>query len=172
MRSTPLSGRLLVIVLLTGAAGLAADCGNVNAVLEQVSEARQLAGDLAVQFTKASDAANRAVMADTDDASVVFAKESREAADAVQKDVSTLRPKLESLGFSEETGLLNQFAGRFAEYRTLDQRILDLAVENTNLKRSASHSVPHRRPPKPSRKTSALFDRSSNRWASPRRRGC
>jgi len=134
MRSTPLSGHLLVIVLLTGAAGLAAGCGNVNAVLEQVSEARQLAADLAVQFTKASDAANRAVMADTDDASVVFAKESREAADAVQKDVSTLRPKLESLGFSEETGLLNQFAGRFAEYRTLDQRILDLAVENTNLK--------------------------------------
>ena len=134
MRSTPLSGHVLVIVLLTGAAGLAAGCGNVNAVLEQVSEARQLAADLAVQFTKASDAANRAVMADTDDASVVFAKESREAADAVQKDVSTLRPKLESLGFSEETGLLNQFAGRFAEYRTLDQRILDLAVENTNLK--------------------------------------
>ena len=134
MRSTPLSGHLLVIVLLTGAAGLAAGCGNVNAVLEQVSEARQLAADLAVQFTKASDAANRAVMADTDDASVAFAKESREAADAVQKDVSTLRPKLESLGFSEETGLLNQFAGRFAEYRTLDRRILDLAVENTNLK--------------------------------------
>jgi hypothetical protein len=134
MRSTPLSGHLLVILLLTGAAGLAAGCGNVNAVLEQVSEARQLAADLAVQFTKASDAANRAVMADTDDASVAFAKESREAADAVQKDVSTLRPKLESLGFSEETGLLNQFAGRFAEYRTLDQRILDLAVENTNLK--------------------------------------
>jgi len=134
MRSTPLSGHVLVIVLLTGAAGLAAGCGNVNAVLEQVSEARQLAADLAVQFTKASDAANRAVMADTDDASVVFAKESREAADAVQKDVSALRPKLESLGFSEETGLLNQFAGRFAEYRTLDRRILDLAVENTNLK--------------------------------------
>jgi len=134
MRSFPFGGHLLVIVLLTGAAGLAAGCGNVNAALEQVSEARQLAADLAVQFTKASDAANRAVMADTDDASVVFAKESREAADAVQKDVSTLRPKLESLGFSEETGLLNQFAGRFAEYRTLDQRILDLAVENTNLK--------------------------------------
>ena len=134
MRSTPLSGHLLVIVLLTGAAGLAAGCGNVNAVLEQVSEARQLAADLAVQFTKASDAANRAVMADTDDASMAFAKESREAADAVQKDVSTLRPKLESLGFSEETGLLNQFAGKFADYRTLDQRILDLAVENTNLK--------------------------------------
>ena len=128
------SGHVLAIVLLTSAAGLAAGCGNVNAVLEQVSEARQLAADLAVRFTKSSDAANRAVMADTDDASAAFAQESREAGDAVQKDVGALRPKLESLGFSEETGLLNQFANRFAEYRTLDQRILDLAVENTNLK--------------------------------------
>ena len=64
---------------------------------------------------------------------MTFAKESREAADAVQKDVEALRSLLESLGFSEETRLPNQFASRFADYRTLDQRILDLAVENTNL---------------------------------------
>jgi methyl-accepting chemotaxis protein len=131
MRST---GYLLTVLLLTAAAGLMAACGDVNAVLENVSAARQLAADLSVQFTRASDAANRAVMADTDDTSLAFAKESREAAEAVQKDVGALRPLLESLGFSEETGLLNQFAHRFAEYRTLDQRILDLAVENTNLK--------------------------------------
>jgi hypothetical protein len=125
---------LLTILALTAAAGLTPGCGDVNAVLEKVSEARQLAADLSVQFTRASDAANRAVMADTDDTSVSFAKESRDAAEAVQKDVEALRPLLESLGFSEETRLLNQFASRFADYRTLDQRILDLAVENTNLK--------------------------------------
>jgi hypothetical protein len=99
-----------------------------------VSGARQLAADLVVQFTRASGAADRAVMADTDETSVAFARESRQAADAVQKDLGTLRPVLESLGFSEETRLLNEFANRFAEYRMLYQRILDLAVENTNLK--------------------------------------
>jgi negative regulator of replication initiation len=128
------SGRLLTILALTAAAGLTAGCGDVNAVLEKVSEARQLEADLSVQFTRASDATNRSVMADTDETSVAFAKESREAAEAVQKDVESLRSLLESLGFSEETRLLNQFASRFADYRTLDQRILDLAVENTNLK--------------------------------------
>jgi hypothetical protein len=128
------SGRLLMILALTAAAGLTAGCGDVNAVLEKVSEARQLEADLSVQFTRASDATNRSVMADTDETSVAFAKESREAAEAVQKDVNALRSLLESLGFSEETRLLNQFASRFADYRTLDQRILDLAVENTNLK--------------------------------------
>jgi len=115
-------------------AGLAPGCGDVNAVLEKVTEARQLAADLRVQFTKASDAANRAVMADTDATSVAFAQESRQASDAVQKDIGTLRPMLESLSFSDEVKLLNDFANTFAEYRTLDQRILDLAVENTNLK--------------------------------------
>src|SRR6185436_15233116 len=33
-----------------------------------------------------------------------------------------------------ETRLLEQFVSRFAEYQAMDRRILDLAVENTNLK--------------------------------------
>src|SRR5215467_6861011 len=95
MRLTAPNGRMpaiLVLPLLLTAAGLAPGCGDVNAVLEKVSEARQLSADLVVQFTKASDAANRAVMADTDETSVAFARESRQAADAVQKDLGTLRP--------------------------------------------------------------------------------
>src|SRR6202030_158015 len=36
--------------------------------------------------------------------------------------------------YSDEIRLLNEFVGRFAKYRELDRRILDLAVENTNLK--------------------------------------
>jgi hypothetical protein len=134
MRLTPPNGHVPAILFLLVAAGLAPGCGDVNAVLQKVSEARQLAADLVVQFTRASRAADRAVMADTDETSVAFARESRQASDAVQTDLGTLRPMLESLGFADETRLLNEFASRFAEYRTLDQRILDLAVENTNLK--------------------------------------
>src|SRR5215467_11632975 len=112
MRLTPPSRHTPAILpglLLTLAAGLAPGCGDVNAVLEKVSQARQLTADLVVQFTKASDAANRAVMADTDETSVAFAGESRQAADAVQKDLGALRPMLQSLGFSDETRLLNDF---------------------------------------------------------------
>jgi hypothetical protein len=134
MPHTDTRARSLAILVLAAAAGLGYGCGDVNAALEKMSEARQLGADLLVQFTKTSDAGNRAVMADTDAASVEFAQESRQAAEAAQKDVATLRPMLESLGFSDETRLLNDFANKFADYRTLDQRILDLAVENTNLK--------------------------------------
>lgn len=121
-----------IAIVMIGAA-----TGRIDApltVLERLSEARRLAADLLVQFTKAADAANRAVMADTDEASVAFARESEQATQAVQKDVDALGPILLDLGYSNETRLLEEFRSRFAEYHTLDVSILELAVENTNLK--------------------------------------
>ena len=73
-------------------------------------------------------------MADTDEASVAFAREAEQARQAVQTNIDALRPILESLDYSDESRQLQQFVTRFAEYRELDRRILDLAVENTNLK--------------------------------------
>jgi hypothetical protein len=129
--------RTIVPATLALVVGTTSSCRNVadvNVTLEKVSEARGLAADLLVQFTKAADAANRAVMADTDETSVAYAQESRQAAETVQKDVGALRPVLQLLGYADEAHLLDEFTNRFAEYRTLDQRILDLAIENTNLK--------------------------------------
>ena len=73
-------------------------------------------------------------MADTDEKSLVFAREAEQATQAVQKDIDTLGPILQELSYADETRLLETFVSRFAEYRALDRRILDLAVENSNLK--------------------------------------
>jgi hypothetical protein len=124
----------LVSISLVIAAAVAAGCGDVNIALARLSEARQLSADLLVQFTRATDASNRAVMADTDEASVASAHEAVEAKAAVQQDMDALGPMLHDLGYAEESRLLREFVGRFAEYDTLDRRILALAVENTNLK--------------------------------------
>jgi hypothetical protein len=123
-------------VLLMLIAGAALSCAreDVNTTLQKLSSARELAADLTVQFTMASDAANRAVMADTDEASTQFAKESRESTAAVQKDVAALRPTLQALGYEPENKSLTEFANNFAEYQRLDDNVLGLAVENTNLK--------------------------------------
>jgi hypothetical protein len=94
----------------------------------------RLAAELLVQFTKAADAANRAVMADTDEASVTFAHEAEQTQLTVQRDIDVLGPILQGLSYSDESRLLQAFVSQFAEYRALDRRILDLAVENTNLK--------------------------------------
>ena len=118
------------MVLLMSAIG---GC-NEKPPLEQLSRARQVSAELLVQFTKAADASNKAVMADTDEASVAFAREAEQARQAVQTNIDALRPILESLDYSDESRQLQQFVTRFAEYRELDRRILDLAVENTNLK--------------------------------------
>jgi len=119
------------LVMLSLAAMIGCD---VNSFLQQVSQARDLSADLLVQFTKAADAANRAVMADTDEASIAFAHEAEQAKEKVQLDIDALKPLLERLKYSDEGRLLQEFVNRFTEYRELDRRILDLAVENTNLK--------------------------------------
>jgi hypothetical protein len=124
-------GAAWLAVLLCAA--MAGGC-DVNKALERLSEARHLAADLHVQFSRAADASSRAVMADTDEASVAFAREAVQAKEAIQKDAAALKPVLQTLGYADETRLLEEFDRRFAAYRALDDTILELAVENTNLK--------------------------------------
>jgi len=122
-----------LIALVTVGALAAAGCG-VNAAIERLSEARRLSADLQVRFTKAADAGNRAVMSDTDEGSVAYAREAEQAQAAVQRIADALKPIFQGLGYVEETRLLDEFGSRFAQYRALDRTILGLAVENTNLK--------------------------------------
>ena len=104
--------RITLMVLTLGAAG---GC-DVNTALEHQAEVRRLAASVLIEFTKAADASNRAVMADTD-ASVAFAREAEESTQAAQTNPDALGPLLRDLGYSNESRLLEQFVSRFAEYR-------------------------------------------------------
>jgi hypothetical protein len=124
--------KILAATLLVAAA---AGCTkSPETALQQLMESRRLSADLLVHFTKADDASNRAVMADTDEASAAFAREAEQALQAIQTNVKALTPILTDLGYSTETRLVADFNTRFAEYQALDKTILQLAVENTNLK--------------------------------------
>jgi len=122
------------LITLIGAAAVAASCAASPALLQQLVEARRLASELHVAFATAADAANRAVMADTGEASAAAADEARRARDVAEGDLKLLRAVLQTLGYSEDHRALEAFKARFAEYRTLDDEILPLAVENSNLK--------------------------------------
>lgn len=114
---------------------LLVSCGCRNApVLTQLLDARHLAADLRLQFNKAAEASNRAVMADSDEASGAAAREAEAMTGTVQTAAQALQPILQDLGYADEIRLLQEFEGQFDEYRTLDRTILGLAVENTNLK--------------------------------------
>ena len=132
-RSTRRSRLAAAIGFVTLASAAIAGC-DVNTALERVAEARRLSSDLHVEFAKAADASNRAVMADTDEASEAFAREARQASEAVRAGSGSLAALLDELRFAEEARLLKDFDTRFVEYHALDARVLELAVENTNLK--------------------------------------
>jgi hypothetical protein len=102
--------------------------------LQRLVEARRLAADLLVQITKSADAGNRAVMAETDEASEAFVREARESTAAVQKDSAELAAILTGLEYADESSMLVEFNTAFAEYRALDDTLLGLTVENTNVK--------------------------------------
>ena len=109
-------------------------CVGSSAQLTQLLEARRLASELRVQFTKAADASNRAVMADTDDGAAAAASEAGSARQAVEHDATELETLLTSLGYGADVQLLERFKTRFAEYRRIDDEVLPLSVENSNLK--------------------------------------
>jgi hypothetical protein len=111
-----------------------AACVDGPAALTRQIEARRLASDLQVSFLRAVEAANRAVMAETDDASEAAASESKAATEQAGDALQRLEPVLASLGYRSEIETLTAFKGRFDELRALDAEILPLAVENTNLK--------------------------------------
>ena len=121
--------RVIVALVAIATAGCRAE-----AVLTQQVEARRLASELQVQFAKAADASNRAVMTDADEDSTSAVREAERATQDVLRDVEQLRSVLTSMGYSEELGLLDGFTKRLADYRKLDAEILPLAVENTNAK--------------------------------------
>jgi hypothetical protein len=130
-RSRATAGFCIVAIIV----GTSAGCRNGSGlVLTQEVEARRLVSNVRIQFSKAADASNRAVMADTDEASGAAAREAEQAIQAIERDVEALQRTLQALTYRDEIRHLDMFKARFVEYRRLDGDILPLAVENTNLK--------------------------------------
>src|SRR5258708_19559708 len=82
----------------------------------------------------ATEAANRAVMADTDDSSKEAAEAAVKAREQVEHDIATLEPLLNGLGNAADLQGLAEFKRQFEEYKKFDDSTRNLAVETTNLK--------------------------------------
>jgi hypothetical protein len=125
--------RLGTLLALITALALAAACGG-RAYYSQLLEARRLASEMHVAFASAAAASSRAVMADTDEASAGAVEEARRDRVIVERNLQILEPMLEALGFRDDLSILRSFKARYEEYRRIDEEVLPLAVENTNLK--------------------------------------
>ncbi len=124
-----------VVAVALGLSLAALGCRNApDPAFTRLAEARHLTDDLRVQLAKTSNASDRAVMADTDEESVAFAREAGQAAAAIESSSAALSARLQSLGYAPELHALQDFRDHFTAYRKLDRDVLELAVQNTNLK--------------------------------------
>jgi len=89
---------------------------------------------LRIDFLKSIEAEKLAVMAETDEASLVFADESKRAAEAMEADLKELSRLIGMHPAADESKLLQEFEAAWEQVRKIDRVILDLAVQNTNLK--------------------------------------
>ena len=127
----------LILVLLGLVALLVACRGDPTTVMTRLEESRRVVATLRLDFQQMADASNRAVMANSEEASAAAARESQAATSAVEKDAAKLAELLQGLNYANETSVLSEFKARLSEYKALDTRIVTLAVENTNLKAQA-----------------------------------
>lgn len=96
------------------------------------SQKAQLVSRMRADLYAAAEAEKSAVLAETDAASQDNAKRAQAAAGQVAAALQEFRAL--PVGNPEEAELLRRFEAAFAEYRKVDEEVLALAVQNTNLK--------------------------------------
>ncbi|MEI7996465.1 MAG: hypothetical protein WCH01_16340 [Methylococcaceae bacterium] len=93
-----------------------------------------LLSTMRIHLLEAIEAEKNAVLAITDEASGDFAAQARQAADGVESSRQAIESIIHREKFSGEAEMINEFNSCWSQYRKLDETILDLAIQNTNLK--------------------------------------
>jgi len=107
---------------------------NPAAQLAFKAERADLVGQMQLGLASASEAEKSAVLAITDQDSQVFADQARAATASVEQERRDLEQLLTQGGTQGEKALLDEFSQLFTEFQRIDHELLNLAVQNTNLK--------------------------------------
>ncbi len=110
---------------------------NLKDVVGNITKKIELLADMRVNLLKSQEMEKSAVMADTDEASENFAKESLRIDDMVDGDRKELQALLAQDHTDQEMKLFQEFEACWEELKKEDKEILDFAVQNTNLKAAA-----------------------------------
>jgi tetratricopeptide (TPR) repeat protein len=98
------------------------------------AERADLVGQMQLGLASASEAEKSAVLAITDQESQAFADQARVATASVEEERRELEQLLTQGGIQGEKALLDEFSQLFTEFQRIDHELLNLAVQNTNLK--------------------------------------
>jgi hypothetical protein len=131
--STLLPWFIILMLVLALIFVMAKNPAGEKGVFETVIREDEIVSSLRVNLLRAAEAEKSAVLAITDEESRKFADQARLAAAAVEKARKELTPLVEQDHSAKETALIAEFDQCWTEFQKLDQRLLDLAVQNTNL---------------------------------------
>ena len=106
----------------------------VGTILQDEIKKGRLVAEMQEHLLASAEAEKSAVMAETDEASEAFAAESRRASAAVESERGELARLIDIAARPDEVRQLREFSECWTKYRDIDDEILRLAVENTNLK--------------------------------------
>jgi hypothetical protein len=101
---------------------------------KNIVKKREVLSQMRINFLKSVEMEKSAVMAETDEESRVFADQWLAASAAVEQDQKQLNSLIDAAPMQDERKLFIEFNNCWTELRKLDQVILELAVQNTNLK--------------------------------------
>ena len=106
----------------------------MNDTYLNVVKKSELLSELRNNLQKSVEMEKSAVMAQTDEESQEYADQSHAASESVELNLKLLRSLVHVSSLQDEEKLVAEFNNCWTEFRKLDQVILELAVQNTNLK--------------------------------------
>lgn len=106
----------------------------LNDTLLNQMEKNEIISQLRVHLMKSVEMEKNAVIAITDEESLEFSKKSRSESAAVDLYLKQLIALVDTGRMQDEKKLVNEFNTCWTELRKIDRVILELAVQNTNLK--------------------------------------
>lgn len=127
-------GLAMAIILFAVFAKFSEDAPSMNTVYENILEKKKVLEQMRIHLLKSVEMEKIAVMALTDQESEEYAHQSRAASMAVNQNLALLYPLVKAQPMPNEKQLLDEFATCWTELGAVDRIILQLAVENTNLK--------------------------------------
>lgn len=98
---------------------------------------KEILSQMRVNLYKSVEMEKSAVMALTDAESQDFASQSFAASAAVDQDLVQMQTLVDATPLQDEEKIIGEFKNCWSEFHKLDQMILELAVQNTNLKAAA-----------------------------------
>jgi hypothetical protein len=128
-----MSGFLIMLLLILAQIYLR-DQRSQNEQIAFKAKRVEIISKMQADLWSAAEAEKSAVMAITDQDSKIFAEAARAATATVEQESRDLASLLNSGGTADEKKFIDQFLQTFSAFKHIDDELLKLAVQNTNLK--------------------------------------